>query len=170
MNVGEVIDREYWNNEDGAAVLYTAQKEPVVSHYENFTKSKVTRENDLLLARNATPYIYLPKVGSIYTDHVIRAHISKNYDRRFIRYSLRVAAEHIIGNTVTIPTYSISLWGNRIIVYPSLQEQNEIANYLDKHCQSIDIACQNIEQEIETLQMYKQSLTYEYVTGKKRII
>lgn len=53
--------------------------------------------------------------------------------------------------------------------YPCEEEQQQIANYLDKKCTEIDKLISIKQQKIETLTEYKKSLIYEYVTGKKQV-
>lgn len=55
------------------------------------------------------------------------------------------------------------------IPIPNMDEQIEIANYLDSKCAAIDQAITDKTQQIETLKAYKSSLIYEYVTGKKQV-
>ena len=55
------------------------------------------------------------------------------------------------------------------IVLPPLDEQKEIANYLDKKVKNIDDIINEKTGLIEDLKAYKKSLIYEVVTGKKRI-
>lgn len=52
---------------------------------------------------------------------------------------------------------------------PSIEEQREIVDYLDKKCAAIDTLIAKKEQIITDLESYKKSLIYEYVTGKKEI-
>ena len=52
---------------------------------------------------------------------------------------------------------------------PSLEEQQEIAAYLDKKCSEIDSLIASKEKFIAELESYKKSLIYEYVTGKKEV-
>ena len=59
--------------------------------------------------------------------------------------------------------------GNMPIILPPIDEQIEIANYLDSKCAAIDQAITDKTQQIETLKAYKSSLIYEYVTGKKQV-
>ncbi len=57
----------------------------------------------------------------------------------------------------------------RLIRVP-IAEQKSIAEYLDCKCSQIDtLICQK-EQFITELEKYKQSLIYEYVTGKKEVL
>ena len=53
--------------------------------------------------------------------------------------------------------------------YPSLFEQQQIANYLDNKCKKISKIIEIKKSKIEKLQDYKKSLIYEYVTGKKEV-
>lgn len=53
---------------------------------------------------------------------------------------------------------------------PPLEEQKEIADYLDKKCAEIDTVIATKQKQLETLDAYKKSLIYEYVTGKKEIV
>lgn len=58
---------------------------------------------------------------------------------------------------------------NTIILLPPLDEQQEIADYLDNKCAEIEQIIADKKSQIETLDSYKKSLIYEYVTGKKEV-
>lgn len=64
---------------------------------------------------------------------------------------------------------AFSDFGNTLIPYPPLSEQQEIAEYLDKKCAEIDAVISDKQTGIQTLESYKKSLIYEYVTGKKEV-
>ncbi|WP_289242887.1 restriction endonuclease subunit S [uncultured Campylobacter sp.] len=55
------------------------------------------------------------------------------------------------------------------ILVPPLNEQKEIAEFLDKKCEKIDRLNENYTKQIDTLKEYKKSIIYECVTGKKEI-
>lgn len=55
------------------------------------------------------------------------------------------------------------------IVYPPLNEQVVIADYLDLKVGEIDKIIQQKEKLIEELKQYKKAMIYEYVTGKKEV-
>lgn len=55
------------------------------------------------------------------------------------------------------------------IALPLLSEQNEIADYLDKKCAEIEAIIADKQFQLETIEKYKKSLIYEYVTGKKEV-
>ena len=70
-----------------------------------------------------------------------------------------------------VKVYSITqqILKNTKIIVPPLDTINDITNYLDIECKKIDELIQNKQLQIEKLEIYKQSLIYEYVTGKKRV-
>lgn len=57
-----------------------------------------------------------------------------------------------------------------MVYYPPLDEQQEIADYLDNKCAAIEQIIADKKSQIETLDGYKKSLIYEYVTGKKEVV
>ena len=59
---------------------------------------------------------------------------------------------------------------NTVLLIPPQEEQKEIANYLDKKCSEIDSVIADKKAQLETIEKYKKSLIYEYVTGKKEVI
>lgn len=58
---------------------------------------------------------------------------------------------------------------NFTIPEPPLKEQEEIAKYLFKKCSKIDTLIEKKERLIKELETYKQSIIYEYITGKKEV-
>lgn len=64
---------------------------------------------------------------------------------------------------------SASEIGNIYVAEPSIAEQQQIAEYLDKKCADIDKLISIKQQKIEELKEYKKSFIYEYVTGKKEV-
>ena len=55
------------------------------------------------------------------------------------------------------------------IILPSLEEQNQIVEYIDKKISEIDTLITKKEVLIVELEEYKKSLIYECVTGKKEV-
>lgn len=50
-----------------------------------------------------------------------------------------------------------------------LEEQQQIADYLDSKCSEIDTLIADKKRQLDILADYKKSLIYEYVTGKKEV-
>ena len=64
-----------------------------------------------------------------------------------------------------------------MIVFPPLEEQELIANYLDTQCNMLDIiigsiGARTLERNslVDDLEAYEKSLIYEVVTGKRRVV
>lgn len=65
---------------------------------------------------------------------------------------------------------SVAKNGNLKIVYTIDQEsQALIVKYLDKKCAEINRAIADKKKQLETIDAYKKSIIYEYVTGKKEV-
>ena len=164
LNTGEAIDKEYWESDVGLNAFYTAGLTPIRTGYSNFPTWKETRENDLLLARNGTPYVYLPVSKAYYTDHIIRAAMSSLVNRRFIRYCLQQSIASIAVDSVSIPTWSATLWNNQILTWPSVIEQERIAAFLDAECAEIDAVLEKTRASIEEYKKLKQAVITQAVT------
>lgn len=52
---------------------------------------------------------------------------------------------------------------------PPVNEQKQIADYLDFKCAMIDSSIADKQHQLSILEQYKKSLIYEYVTGKKEV-
>lgn len=57
-----------------------------------------------------------------------------------------------------------------MVLVPSNIEQKEIAEYLDHKCAEIERTIADKKAQLDTLDEYKKSLIYEYVTGKKEAV
>lgn len=55
------------------------------------------------------------------------------------------------------------------VPFPPLEEQQQIADYLDTKCSEIDTLIADKKRQLDILAEYKKSLIYEYVTGKKEV-
>jgi len=51
-----------------------------------------------------------------------------------------------------------------------MDEQEEIADYLDEKCAAMDTLIAKKTALLTELETYKKSLIYEYVTGKKEVL
>lgn len=55
------------------------------------------------------------------------------------------------------------------VLLPSIEEQQQIADYLDEKCAHIDSLIADKEKLIREFEDYKKAIIYEYVTGKKEV-
>ena len=72
-------------------------------------------------------------------------------------------------NLVTRASLGQSLLKSMPVLLPPLEEQKEIADYLDAKCAEIDKLIAKKEQLVKELEGYKKSLIYEVVTGKREV-
>ena len=62
-----------------------------------------------------------------------------------------------------------SSFNNFMVPVPPAETQKDIADYLDEKCSKINVCIDDKKKQLETLEQYKKSLIYEYVTGKKEV-
>ncbi len=76
---------------------------------------------------------------------------------------------NLIDFTGLQPNISTNDISNIDVPYISIEEQQSIAAYLDTKCTEFDSIISDKQKQISTLEAYKKSLIYEYVTGKKEV-
>lgn len=72
-------------------------------------------------------------------------------------------------NLVTRASLGQDLLKSMPVLVPPMEEQKEIAEFLDKRCKAIDDAIETKLKIIDKITAYKKSLIYEVVTGKKEV-
>lgn len=73
-------------------------------------------------------------------------------------------------STTTIGRISSTLLGNMEVPWPQENERKTIADYLDARTAAIDAVLDTKRKQLDILKRRRQSLIYEYVTGKRRVI
>ncbi len=101
-------------------------------------------------------------VCSIHFDETI---IIPLYAFFFIRF-LRPFWMYYAQGSRKDPNINQEIVKNMKILTPPLAEQRAIATYLDTKCSEFDSIISDKQKQISTLEAYKKSLIYEYVTGK----
>lgn len=106
--------------------------------------------------------------------HTIIAHSIVESDNRFFAYLFQtdIWRKQIREKVSGVKVFSITqkTLSNTYMILPPLDEQQEIADYLDNKCAEIEQIIADKKSQIETLDGYKKSLIYEYVTGKKEVV
>lgn len=101
--------------------------------------------------------------------------IDSSENKKYLMYYLRIMAysDVFIALATGIRVRSVDLRWNKLanLFYPLPRnnEQNDIVEYLDKKTKLIDDSIAIKQKQLETLEEYKKSLIYEYVTGKKEV-
>ena len=96
--------------------------------------------------------------------------------KRYIMYYLRSMAysDVFLALATGIRVRSCDLRWNKLaeLSYPvpPLDEQNAIVEYIDSVLSKVDAVIADKKAQLETLDKYKKSLIFEYVTGKKEVI
>ena len=97
----------------------------------------------------------------------------KNTDSRLINYFLNSSvgkeqSELIVGGS-TIPTITQESIKKMIFPKMSFEEQQKIVDFLDKKTVQIDQLIQIKNKQIGNINKQRQTLIYDYVTGKRRV-
>ena len=69
----------------------------------------------------------------------------------------------------TIQNISAEKYSNMELPITNIKSQKAITEYLDEQCKLVNSVIQAKQKQLETLEEYKKSLIYEYVTGKKEV-
>lgn len=114
---------------------------------------------------NATFAGFVIRLRPHHVDDIIITDYAKYYFRgeHIRRYLVKEM------NLVTRASLGQTLLKNMSVLIPPMKEQQEIADYLDDKCIEVDKLIRNKELVIKELELYKKSLIYEYVTGKKEV-
>ncbi|MBR2159650.1 MAG: restriction endonuclease subunit S, partial [Campylobacter sp.] len=120
--------------------------------------------------------VYNNEFYPCYIQNAVHKVITKNSKKainKFLYYWIffikSVGYVNLICNKATLMHFTKEKVENNFIFLPPLNEQKEIAEFLDKKCEKIDRLNENYTKQIATLKEYKKSLIYECVTGKKEI-
>lgn len=88
-------------------------------------------------------------------------------DCRFVTYWINSAI--IEKNQTAVSQLTIQMLGELIFVNVPFLEQKNIADFLDKKTNQIDKLIQIKNQQIDNINKQRQTLIYDYVTGKRRV-
>ena len=114
------------------------------------------------------PNLFLP-------DRLWQISFKNDVSAKFIWYYLnnKMVRSYIsslsTGTSSTMQNISQGQFGNISVCLPDSNEQKEIADYLDAKCAEIDKLIAKKEQLVKELEIYKKSLIYEVVTGKREV-
>ncbi len=138
------------------------------------------QENDLLITKDGT-------IGKIAMAKECPAEVSLNSgvfivrNNRKYRYNDKFFYYIILSKQFSL-WFELAQRGNSTIkhltqenfyeftfAYPPIAEQAQIVDFLDDKCGRVDSIIEDKKAQLETIENYKKSLIYEYVTGKKEV-
>lgn len=146
---------------------------------EKQAKGYILEDKDILFARSGATvgktFMYNQHYGiCAFAGYLIKASIDIYNSPKFIHYyTLTHSYEEWkkqIFIQATIQNIGADRYAQLTLPIPSIEEQQQIADYLDTKCSEIDEMTSIKQQKIEQLKEYKKSIIYEYVTGKRQII
>ncbi len=99
--------------------------------------------------------------------------IATRHNARWLLYLMRsdvfVGQTELISNRVAMPKINVDQLGALKIPVPPVEQQAAIANFLDARTAAIDAVIETKRRQLDVLKRRRQSLIYEYVTGKRRV-
>ena len=90
----------------------------------------------------------------------------------YFYYAMSVFTEQfeLFSSGTTFKEISATAFANFAMVFPPMDEQEKIALYLTSKCAEIDSIRKEKEELIDDMEVYKRSLIYETVTGKRKVV
>lgn len=138
-------------------------------HYSNLMleDNKYCQKGDLLYSWSMS---YAPFIWSgdkvIYHYHIWKVLIDNILCKKFVYYYLLALTEALYAeiHETTMGFITMGIMNNSYLPYCNLEEQQQIANFLDTQCSKIDATAEDIQKEISLLEDYKKSVITEAVT------
>ena len=175
----DIVDKD-----EGILVLRSGNIQNGILDFNNnvYVKTKVAesillRKNDILItARNGSSAL-IGKNAIIDTDitatfgafmMVFRA--NKSLFAKFAFYLMNVSFNfyRTFFTTSTVNQLTAAIFNGIEVPLPSIYEQKKITDFLDEKTVQIDKLIQIKNQQIKNINKQRQTLIYDYVTGKKR--
>lgn len=149
--------------QDGKIITDTKKK--ISQHYIDTYAPKIIPQGSLLysfkLSVGQTAYAGKP----IYSNEAIASFLpAENVNLHYLRYSSMFIIENAQTNIYNAKILNQDLINNAFIVFPPLNEQEAIADFLDTKCAEIDAVIAKTKATIEEYKKLKQSVITEAVT------
>lgn len=145
--------------------------------FKSITSNGFPQKNDLLLccigASIGRCALYEFEESMAFQRSVIFIRCNDKILPKMMLYNLRsnhtLLQEQLLVNQSAQAGLYQGLVSELFVTLPPLDEQQEIADYLDVKCAEIDRLIAKKEQLVKELEGYKKSLIYEVVTGKREV-
>lgn len=106
--------------------------------------------------------------------HTIILKANRTTNNKYLSYLFKTAAwrSQIRARVSGVKLFSISkkILNMTTVILPPAREQEAIVAELDKKCKEIDAVISEKESLITELEAYKKSLTYDVITGKRKVV
>ena len=107
-----------------------------------------------------------------FPDSVVGFTVKDGFDENYVYYLFQALRESFVRASIVSTQLNLNIERSKEIVVSvtyDMQEQKQIAAYLEGKCDQVDRLIAIKQSKIEKLEQYKRSLIYEYVTGKKEV-
>ncbi len=138
----------------------------------NSCSTSLVPANSIVFSKRAPIGSVVITKNQLCTNQGCLSCIPKRYDNtKFYYYVMSVYGDifNLFGSGTTFKEISATVFGNLRFQHPSVEEQRMIVKRLDAICSDIDDAINARQSQINILDDYKESIIYEYVTGKKEV-
>ena len=145
----------------------------------DYSKYQIVKPGDFAMNHMdlLTGFVDLSRIEGVTSpDYRVFTPISKDIDPHYALYIFQTAYKAKIFYGLGQGVSTLGRWRlpkeqflNFVIPVPPLEEQKEIVKYLDNFCSSVDGLIESYTEKLEKLGHFKESLIYEYVTGKKQV-
>lgn len=151
-----------------------SKKEFIESTKTKITKFGILDKNLKILPKNTILYSIYATIGEVaelkcsatISQALLALFVKNSYNKQFYKYNLKAMKDYIFFESSGTTQFNLNAKKvlNFSFVLPPLNEQKEIAEFLDKKCEIIDKRLSNLERKIKSLKEYKKSLISECVT------
>ncbi|HEO8741398.1 TPA: restriction endonuclease subunit S, partial [Campylobacter upsaliensis] len=147
---------------------YVNESEVKVSQkYIDKFHPQVTPKGSLLYSFKLSVGLVAFAKKDIYTNEAVLSFLNTNdVDLNFLYYSSFLIQFNAKENIYGAKLLNKELINNAFMVFPPLQEQKEIAEFLDKKCEKINSVIEKTKKQIELIKEYKNTLINEAVCGR----
>lgn len=167
--------QDYYDDEGGYdwVTISDLSNEKFIYNTKNkISKKFIIEKKPEIIPKGSLLYSFKLSVGQvafagkdIYSNEAIASFLNKdNCSLRFLYYSSFMIIENANENIYGAKLLNQNLINNANIIFPTLEEQELIADYLDNKVKEIDNIISKTQETIEEYKKYKQSVITEAVT------
>ena len=110
---------------------------------------------------------------SYFPDSVVGFVPKDGVDNLYLYYVFKAMKKQFVNASILSTQLNLNIERAKELFIPytaNIKEQHEIVEFLDTKCSEIDALIAKKEAFIDEMEIYKKSLIYEYVTGKKEVL
>ena len=173
----DTTNPSFYDNENGFNWITISDMQSKYTPTTTATKvslAYIKMKHPKISPKNSLLYSFKLSVGQtafvqedIYTNEAIATFLdNSNVNLRFLYYSSFLIANNAKENIYSAKILNQKLIANAYIVFPPLEEQMYIADFLDDKCDKLDTIIKQKKILIDKLQEYKKNLISNAVTGQ----